>query len=254
VSKIKKTDKENISAEFLAKLNTITAKRAKIVIDHILRYGFVTTDELKEVYGYDHPPRAVRDVRERGIPIVTFKVKGKNNRNIAAYQFGDPRLIHDKIINGRKRFSKQFKTELVELQGSKCAICSTKFESRYLQIDHCIPFEIIGETDNVFMLLCGSCNRVKSWSCEHCYNWSNNRNIETCQSCYWANPACYSHIAMNLIRRLDLTWTEQEVETYEKLKEVANKVKKPLSNFVKNIIEKHVNAYITVHNEIPKPV
>ena len=22
-----------------------------------------------------------------------------------------------------------------------------------------------------YMLLCGSCNRAKSWSCEHCANW-----------------------------------------------------------------------------------
>jgi len=48
---------------------SVTAKRPKTVIDHILQHGFITTEELKEQYGYNHPPRAVRDVRENGIPI-----------------------------------------------------------------------------------------------------------------------------------------------------------------------------------------
>lgn len=46
---------------------TVTAKRPRTVIDHILKHGYVTTEELKEQYGYDHPPRAARDVREQGI-------------------------------------------------------------------------------------------------------------------------------------------------------------------------------------------
>ena len=32
-----------------------------------MQYGFVTTEQLKEIYGYNHPPRAARDVRELGI-------------------------------------------------------------------------------------------------------------------------------------------------------------------------------------------
>ena len=56
---------------FLDLLHSVTAKRPKTVIDHILAHGCITTQELQEVYGYDHPPRAIRDVREYGIPIVT---------------------------------------------------------------------------------------------------------------------------------------------------------------------------------------
>jgi hypothetical protein len=241
VSKIKNKNKEKFSDEFLSKLNAITARRAKTIIDHILQHGFVTTEELKDVYGYDHPPRAARDVRERGIPIVTFKVKGKNNRSIAAYKFWDMNQIRDGM-KGRKTFSKQFKDKLVKLYDSKCVICSAKFESRYLQIDHCIPFEIVGEAENVFMLLCGSCNRVKSWSCEHCPNWDSVKDIATCRSCYWANPAHYSHVSTHLIRRLDLTWNEQEVETYERIQAMAKNTKEPLPDFVKKIIELYVNS------------
>ncbi len=45
-----------VSAELLALCRTITAKRPKTVIDHILKHGFITTEELKDNYGYNHPP------------------------------------------------------------------------------------------------------------------------------------------------------------------------------------------------------
>lgn len=231
---------EQLPDDFLNKLKSIKAKRAKTVIDHILEYGSITTEQLKDLYGYDHPPRAIRDVKEQGIPIEKFSVKGKNNRNIAAYKFGTPEHMRSGMISGRKAFSKQFKQELMDQNEGKCAICSTKFESRYLQIDHCIPFEIAGETEKSYMLLCGSCNRAKSWSCEHCENWIKEKDIETCRCCYWANPIHYTHVSLNLIRRLDLSWSSDEVATYEKLLKLSEQTKVPLPDFVKNIIDKHV--------------
>ena len=57
--------------EFLDLIRSVTSKRPKTVIDHILKNEFITTEELKNLYGYNHPPRAVRDVREHGIPIET---------------------------------------------------------------------------------------------------------------------------------------------------------------------------------------
>ena len=48
--------------EFLDLLESVTAKRPRTVIQHILKNGFITSQELKDIYGYNHPPRAVRDV------------------------------------------------------------------------------------------------------------------------------------------------------------------------------------------------
>jgi hypothetical protein len=50
------------------------------VIDHILQYGFITTEDLENTYGYNHPPRAARDVREAGIPLETFKVSAQRHK------------------------------------------------------------------------------------------------------------------------------------------------------------------------------
>ena len=54
---------EGISPELYAACMEVRAKRPRTVIQHILQHGFITTEELSELYGYDHPPRAVRYVR-----------------------------------------------------------------------------------------------------------------------------------------------------------------------------------------------
>lgn len=55
--------------DFVKKCKAVTAKRPRTVIKHILEHGYITTEELREKYGYNHPPRAARDVREQGIPL-----------------------------------------------------------------------------------------------------------------------------------------------------------------------------------------
>jgi hypothetical protein len=76
--------------EFMELLESVEAKRPRTVIQHIIKHGHITSQELKDTYGYNHPPRAVRDVRERGIPIETYRIEGTDGRKIAAYRFGDP--------------------------------------------------------------------------------------------------------------------------------------------------------------------
>ena len=92
--------------EFLEYVQSIINKRAKVVIDHILAYGFITTEDLKKIYGYNHPPRAARDVREAGIPLETFKIKSKDGKSIAAYKFGDLAALLSNRVAGRIFFLK----------------------------------------------------------------------------------------------------------------------------------------------------
>lgn len=103
---------QQLPKEFLDYLNTIKAKRPKTVIEHILKHGFITSEELKDTYGYNHPTRAVRDVREQGIPIITYRVEGSDGRKIAAYKFGNPSDINISKHKGRIAFTKELKQEL----------------------------------------------------------------------------------------------------------------------------------------------
>ena len=226
---------------FVAKLKSITAKRAKTVIDHILKHGFITTEDLSTTYGYDHAPRAARDVREQGIPLVTFKVTAANGRKIAAYKFGDPSKVKAGHAGGRTVWPKELKQTLAAKKGRKCAICNTEYELRYLQIDHRVPYIVGGDQLNEvdpadFMLVCGSCNRAKSWSCEHCINPKELNDPEICRNCYWASPTDYMHVALREIRRMDITWTKDEVVEYERLKALAEDSSKDLPEFVKSAL------------------
>jgi len=227
---------------FLELCRSITAKRARTVIDHILKHGQISTEELKNKYGYNHPPRAARDVKEHGIPLERTTVVGSDGRKIAAYRFADPSKVELRRLAGRTGLSKQIKQALIQKYGCQCFIYLEKMPEAELQIDHRVPYEVAGDTGGQlspddFMLLCGSANRAKSWSCEHCENWRSLKKRKTCLSCYWAYPEEYRHIAMRPVRRVDLLWQGSDVSQYDRLKSDARKAGKPLPQFVKQIIE-----------------
>ena len=233
-------DTQQLPDDFIQLCQSVTAKKPKAVIDHILQYGFITTEELKQRYGYNHPPRAARDVREHGIPLETFRVTGTDGRRIAAYRFGDISKARFTRLSGRTGLSKQLKNELIRRYGCKCFIYLEEVDDRELQIDHRVPFEVDGEPElepEHFMLLCGSANRAKSWSCEHCENWNTLKDKSICLSCYWAYPENYLHIAMRQVRRIDIIWQGEDVEIYERLKQQAARLDKEIPELSKEIIE-----------------
>ena len=235
---------QDLPPEFMELLRSITARRPRTVIEHIIEHGYVTTEELRDLYGYNHPPRGARDVREQGIPLVTFRVVGSEGRRIGAYRFGDPSEQRSAQLSGRTAFSARMKGTLTELFGARCNIYLEAFPERELQIDHRIPFEIAGEgslSENPvdYMLLCPSANRAKSWSCEHCDNWIE-RNADVCRSCYWAFPEHYTHVAMREIRRLDIAWSGEEISDYEELSEAAIEAAQELPDFVKTVLRRYL--------------
>ena len=108
------------SKTIVEKLEAITDKRPATVIQHILKHGYITSEELENLYGYKHPPRAIRDVRERGVNIETYRVKSSDGRNIGAYRFGTPVFVDDNVskIAGRTALSQALKKALIEKYGS----------------------------------------------------------------------------------------------------------------------------------------
>ncbi len=239
--------KPNYPKEFLARLRAVTALRPRRVIEHILKHGQITTEELKEVYGYGHAPRAARDVRELGIPLVTVKVKGKDGRSIALYRFPDAAVLRGESHAGRIAFPKKFKRQLIDHYGRKCALCSTEFDGAFLQIDHRVPYEVGGNpagelrVEN-FMLVCRDCNRGKSWACGHCPNWLKDKKPSVCQTCFWCQPTNYTHIATLNVRRLNLTWADKEVPDYERLAALSAKAGAELPDFVKAVLRRSTQS------------
>ena len=229
--------------EFLDLLNSVTAKRPRTVIQHILEHGFITSEELKNTYGYNHPPRAVRDVREYGIPLDTYRVVGTDGRSIAAYKFGNPADVKNKLSKsaGRTVLSKALKQALIEKYGSKCFVYLETMDESVLQVDHRIPYEIGGEHDETdieyYMLLSPSANRAKSWTGEHCENWER-KDSSFCLHCFWAHPENYDHVAGKYERIISLVFTGDEIDDYYKLIELYSEEK--AQELIKQIIHEHL--------------
>ncbi|PIQ42940.1 MAG: HNH endonuclease [Gammaproteobacteria bacterium CG11_big_fil_rev_8_21_14_0_20_46_22] len=230
-----------MSQEFYEACIAVEGKRARTVINHILQNGFITTEELSDIYAYDHPPRAARDVRENGIPLKTYKVVSKKTgRKIAAYKFDFSEKTKGRI-GGRKAFSIQFKKKLIERYGSCSVLTNEKINPRYLQIDHRIPYEVAGNDANEdvehYMLLDASEQRAKSWSCESCENFRTNKDKNICENCFWAYPENYSHIAMKPERRLDILWSGDNCKQYELLVTEAKKENQSPQSLIKKLLK-----------------
>ena len=184
------------------------SKRAREVARIILDRGSCTTSDLEEL-GYKHAPRAVKDLKDAGVEIFTAMESytdassGQQKRRARYAVVGV-----DASKESRRQFSKAI-TDAVKASG-KCEVCGSPPP---LQVDHRIPFDIAGETYphvvSELMPLCPSCNRSKSWTCEHCPNWTV-KDAEQCRTCMWASPHDYKHVAGEERREIRITLTDPQ--------------------------------------------
>ncbi len=191
--------------------------RARSVLNHLLLNGSCTTSDLAEA-GYNHPPRAVRDLKDAGVIVVTKMEKYQNPVSGKPSRRARYSIVGYEQSHGRRPLTRVF-SDSVKQRGT-CEACGS---ATNLQADHRVPFAIAGESfphvPSEFMALCGSCNREKSWTCEtKCPNWTA-RDPAVCRSCYWSNPAQYSHVAMekklvinSVISQPDLVQRASKVE------------------------------------------
>ena len=221
--------KKGFPAELAAQILAVKSGRPLRVIVHILEHGSVSTEQLNTEYGYDQPPRAARDVREHGIRLKSSVGSTQAGRRMAIYAFDfDAKVERHK--SGRQMFDKATKSMLMEDRDEvACNLCGAVLLASQLQIDHRIPFQISGElrredwTREWLMLLCASCNRSKSWACEHCPNWAA-QDQKQCQSCYWPNNSRYTHTAMVPERRLTLSWVGPDVVDHDDVQDEARRL------------------------------
>ena len=199
-----------------------TSGRSRVLVEHILDDGYITTATLASL-GYDHPPRAAADVRDRGIPLQTV-MKAVDGKRVGHYRFPDDLKELDRRASGRIAISKKFQRKVLDYYGRIDIFTGTEWDLGQLQIDHRVPFRISGDPEKPFdvddfMPISPAMNRIKSWACEACPNWSE-KLLATCKSCYWAGPdRSYEHVATIPERRLDLVWHAHEVQDFERLLE-----------------------------------
>lgn len=213
---------------YLSRVLTVCSSRARFVIEKIQRQGSITSDEI-QVEGYLHGARAVGDVRDQGVPLVTARTDGKDGRQMAIYTFGLSDDIKPHMFGGRVAFPPSLKPLLIARDGNYCAISKRSLPADKLQIDHRVPYYIAGDPRGArdpaeFMLLSAQMQRAKSWACENCPNGKVGFDVSICRSCYWASPDDYRHVATSHERRLELIFTADETRIFDELKEKASRI------------------------------
>lgn len=237
-------NRKDIPAEFLEGLANVKNRRARFVIDTILEKGYCSTEDLKNA-GYEHAPRAARDVRELGIPLETRRGKDAEGRNIAIYTFGNWEDAKQKNqiakTGGRTQLTAKLKSALIERYGCRCNLYGEEYPEKLLQPDHRIPYEIGGDPEDMmdtdwFMLLSPSANRDKSWACEHCQNWVR-KDPHFCKGCYYAYPEKYWHIAGRQERKLDIVFKGEDITLYDEVMRLSEQNRMTAEDVAKRALE-----------------
>lgn len=176
-------------------------------------------------------------MRELGFKLKTTIVKNTiTGKRMAAYTLV-AKFEAGKL--GRVQLPKKVRNEIIAAAGEKCQICGARHD---LQVDHRVPYEVAGESlkddVNAYMVLDGTCNRRKSWVCEHCPNFLKLKQIPVCQSCYWANPEEHSHIGMEPIRRVDLVFQGTEIKAFDAFRRANKQKSKGVDVALKELVAK----------------
>lgn len=209
--------------------------REKAAVDAIKEKGFfVKFDLAKAGLRTDQGARAIKDLEERGIPIMHMtRARVPESKNpVARYTYGDPKEIKPEWRNGRRIVPAHLKQRLIRANGSRCAFCGRELSASQLQIDHKLPIKYFGiptqaERNNLdnYQLLCNECNRQKTKAVDEgcaktCYKTD---DMKVIKSCYWYDHDNYTHVCMKPIRTIRLIWSEDEVKYYDCLKREAKK-------------------------------
>jgi hypothetical protein len=87
-----------------------------------------------------------------------------------------------------------------------------------------------------YMVLDGTCNRRKSWICEHCPNLMQYKKVNTCKSCYWANPEEHTHVAMQEVRRVDVVFSGEDTKAFDKFRQRCQQEGESVSHGLKGLV------------------
>lgn len=162
-----------------------------------LRQGFVTKQDCYQL-GFD--PVVTRDLTKHGVVFESHQ-----GRILLDLQASNVALGGPAVFPTRERDS------LIEQASFLCALCGRQYPRKRLALDHRVPHRVAGNSlvasqgaEAATQVLCYGCNNDKQHACRDCPNQQSTLNPETCESCFWAYPEAYCHVATTPERRAEL--------------------------------------------------
>ncbi len=178
--------------------------------------------------------------RRTGGPIVSKRVKREDGRYIASYSLGKLGDAADGR-QGRGAIPKRFRAALLAHYDFSDCITGARLSPQLLTVDHRVPYQVAGDAGlaerdvSAFMLLDKQSQRLKSWACERCPNFTGTRKPEICLTCFWASPESYSHIATEDVRRTEIVWQGKDVPVHDRLQERAKSAGMTIVELLKHL-------------------
>lgn len=187
--------------DFLTCLMGPMGKRGQHLRDLLLEKERVSTYEIQQ--RYSSATRVASDLLAIGLTLKKESEKSEDGKVRTLYSLDPSGFVCAQ--EARQSIPGRIRVEVIG-QATGCRLCGTQVEKRVFQVDHRVPFCLVGnrlaqqEGVGAFQALCPSCNTAKSHACKRCPD----PKEESCRTCYWAYPEDYRHIAGKTERRLVL--------------------------------------------------
>lgn len=221
--------------------------RAKAAADLLMEKGVITKYDFEETHvPVSQAPRAIRDLKDHGIPIETLRkisvpqAKTKVNR----YTLGSIDNINTSMRYGRMYDPTGMKEKLAKLHGDVCVFCGKKLTAKDRELDHKLPVNIFGDLSPVerlnpdnYQLVCRGCNRLKREATSHGAFDDQREGMDIVKQNYWYDPVQYrKNRDDRLYAHNVIVWnTSKDIQAYKQISQYAKDSSKSFQEALKDI-------------------
>lgn len=222
--------------------------RAKVAADLLIKKGTITKYDFENTnVPVSQAPRAIRDLKDHGIPIKTLERISvpQAKTKVSQYAFGSVDDIVSTSKYGRMYNPSGMKEKLVRLHGRVCVFCGKKLSGQDMELDHKLPVNIFGDLSSVerlnpdnYQLVCRKCNRLKREATSHGAFDDRKQGMDIVKQNYWYDPVRYrKNKKGHLFDQSIIVWnTNEDRQVYNQIEQYAEDSKKDFQEALKDMV------------------
>ena len=250
VTEVENMEKQyNSVEEYVKDIYDNLYPRAKAAADLLMNKGIITKYDFESTnVPISQAPRAIRDLKDHGIPIKTLERVNvpQSKSKVSQYTFGDVADITVANKYGRMYNPTGMKDRLAKLHGNVCVFCGKELSGKDRELDHKLPVNIFGDLSPVerlnpdnYQLVCRKCNRLKREATSHGAFDDRQDGMEVVEHNYWYDPVQYrKNKSDSLFAQSIVIWnTNNDLRLYKEVSQYAKESNKSFQNSLKDIVK-----------------